>query len=116
MKSLGLVVSFWSFFVGGSGGRFVGWWLCWCVYGVAMVGLLGFFCCWFTMDLWVVVGGGNGGVCGTTVVGWWRCWTLFVVGVSYWICGLTSGSGVCGVAMVGWWVWQQWLLGWNFWC
>ena len=43
MKSLGLVVSFWSFFVGGSGGRFVGWWLCWCVYGVAMVGLLGFF-------------------------------------------------------------------------
>ena len=55
------------------------------------------------MDLWVVVGGGNGGVCGTTVVGWWRCWTLFVVGVSYRICGLTGGSGVCGVAMVGWW-------------
>ena len=84
----------------------------WCSNG----GVVGFFCCWFTMDLWVVVGGGNGGVCGTTVVGWWRCWTLFVVGVSYRICGLTGGSGVCGVAMVGWWVWQQWLLGWNFWC
>ena len=41
----------------------------WCSGG----GVVGFFCCWFTMDLWVVLGGGSGGVCGTMVVGWWRC-------------------------------------------
>lgn len=40
-------MSFWSFFFiffyGGSGGRFVGWWLCWCVCGVVVEGLLDFF-------------------------------------------------------------------------
>ena len=61
----------------GFGGEFLEF-FCWLVVVLVCVwcsggGVVGFFCCWFTMDLWVVLGGGSGGVCGTMVVGWWRC-------------------------------------------